>query len=90
MILAELKGYLSERRVASLADIALHLEVSHEVARAMLARWVAKGAVECLTRKDACGACDHCLPGATELYRWIDDGSQGPEDPATTFCPTSR
>ncbi|ESQ13384.1 MAG: sugar metabolism transcriptional regulator [Thiohalocapsa sp. PB-PSB1] len=69
-MLSELKRYLSQRCVASLSDIALHLEVEPEVARAMLERWIAKGQVRRLTANDRCSGCDLCLPGAQELYCW--------------------
>jgi putative ferrous iron transport protein C len=72
MILSELKHYLSERPSASLADIALHLDVEPDVARAMIDLWIAKGRVERLGGQGACGGCDRCTPGSLELYRWRD------------------
>jgi len=70
MMLSELKRYLSERPSASLADIALHLDVEPDVARAMIDLWIAKGRVERLGGQGPCGGCDRCAPGSLELYRW--------------------
>lgn len=72
-MLADLKRYLRERPLASLADIAVHLDVPPEVARALLERWISKGAVQRIGSEGACGGCDLCQPGARELYRWVQD-----------------
>jgi predicted ArsR family transcriptional regulator len=71
-MLSDLKHYLRERPAATLADIALHLDVSPDVARAMLERWERKGQVQRLDSGNACGGCDLCQPGGRELYRWVD------------------
>lgn len=70
-LLSRLKHYLSQRPLASLADIALYLDVEPDVARAMLDRWITKGRVQRLAGADGCAGCDLCPPGGRELYRWI-------------------
>lgn len=84
-MLSELKRYLGERSVASLADIALHLDVEPEVARAMLDIWIGKGRVRALERTTACSGCDLCRPGAREIYCWIGGG-----DAETLTCSRAR
>lgn len=74
-MLADLKCYLRERPMASLADIALHLDVEPDVARAMLERWIRKGSVQRIGSERTCGGCDLCQPGAQELYRWVADAT---------------
>jgi putative ferrous iron transport protein C len=74
-MLCELKRYLNERPLVSLADIALHLEVDPDVARAMLQRWIQKGRVQRLDGSEGCAGCDLCQPGGREFYRWV--GSEG-------------
>ena len=72
-MLADLKHYLRERPMASLMDIALHLDVEPEVARAMLERWISKGSVQRIVSERTCGGCDLCPPGTQELYQWVAD-----------------
>ena len=72
-MLADLKHYLRERPMASLADIALHLDVEPAVARTMLDRWISKGSVQRIVSERTCGGCDLCQPGTQELYRWVAD-----------------
>ena len=73
-MLSDLKRYLSQRPLASLADIALHLDVESDVARAMLQRWIQKGRVQRLDGADGCSGCDLCQTGGRELYRWVGEG----------------
>jgi hypothetical protein len=74
-MLSDLKRYLSERPMATLADIALHLDVEPEVARAMLDVWIGKGRVQRIDNALVCGGCEACSKGTRELYRWVDDGA---------------
>jgi hypothetical protein len=74
-MLAKLKRYLRERPMASLADIAVHLDVPPDVARALLERWIGKGAVQRIGSERTCGGCALCQPGAQELYRWVEDAT---------------
>ena len=74
-MLSDLKRYLSERPMATLADIALHLDVEPEVARAMLDVWIGKGRVQRMDDTLVCGGCEACSTGSREFYRWVDDGA---------------
>ncbi len=74
-MLADLRTYLQQRPTASLADIALHLGVEPDVARAMCAIWIGKGKLERFVGDKTCGGCNRCVPGSLELYRWIADGA---------------
>ena len=74
-MLSDLKRYLSERPMATLADIALHLDVEPEVARAMLDVWIGKGRVQRIDDGPVCRGCDLCTTGARELYRWVGNGA---------------
>ena len=72
-MLADLKRYLRERPMASLADIALYLDVEPDLAGAMLERWISKGSVKRIVSPRTCGGCDLCQPGTQELYQWVAD-----------------
>jgi len=72
-MLADLKRYLRARPMASLADIALYLDVEPDLARAMLERWISKGSVQRIVSPRTCGGCDLCQPGKQELYQWVAD-----------------
>jgi hypothetical protein len=76
-MLSRLRDYLQQRRVAPLSDIALHLGVAPDVARAMLERWQRKGRIERVDTGRVCGSCDRCGVGALEVYRWCDGGCDG-------------
>lgn len=77
-MLSRLRDYLQERHVAPLSDIALHLGVAPEVARAMVERWQRKGRIERVDTGRVCGSCDRCGVGALEVYRWCDGGDGEP------------
>jgi hypothetical protein len=76
-MLSRLRDYLQQRRVAPLSDIALHLGVAPDVARAMLERWQRKGRIERVDTGRVCGSCDRCAVGALEVYRWCDGAGDG-------------
>ncbi len=85
-MLMDLKGYLTERRCASLSEIARHFAADPDAVRPMLELWVRKGKVH---RVDGqrCGGCTVC-PGADfEIYEWADKA--GSERPPTTITPSS-
>ncbi|WP_457673517.1 FeoC-like transcriptional regulator [Thiolapillus sp.] len=70
-MLSDIRGYLQERGQAPLADIARHLDVTSEVARDMLERWIRKGKVHRMMATPACGSsCSQCDPSTTEIYVW--------------------
>jgi hypothetical protein len=84
-MLSDLKRYLRQRPMASLADIALHLQVEPEVARAMLAVWIGKGRVQRIDDAPVCGGCDLCQTGTRELYQWVGNGTA--QTPACSHGP---
>ena len=77
MILSELKGYLQERRQATLSDMALHFRAQPDAIREMLAVWERKGRVRRLPAPVGCGgSCTQCAPGAAEVYVWVEPGER--------------
>lgn len=71
MILSDLKGYLNERRRASLTDITIRFGVTPDAARGMLDVWAQKGRVRRLD-SETCGGCCGCADGRTEIYEWLE------------------
>ena len=72
MILTELKRYLSERRQATLVDLAHRFDVEPEALRGMLGHWIRKGKVRQHRAPGACTkGCVKCDPKALEFYEWI-------------------
>ena len=65
------RAFLQQRVIASSEELALHLETSEDVARALLQKWEAKGQVEPLTAASACANCTLCGSAAHSLYRWV-------------------
>lgn len=75
MILTDLKRYLSDRRRASIDEIATHFHVSEDAARGMIETWMAKGRVRQLNQHLPCGTCGKCESATSDVYEWI--GVQG-------------
>ena len=69
-MLGELKRFVSERQVATLSEIALHLGVDNGVAEDMCRVWVDKGRLEQVDTARHCGDCQACGPGNGQIYRW--------------------
>ena len=81
-MLAAVRDYLQQRGQATLSDIALHFDISPEVARQMLEIWVRKGKVQRTRATASCGtSCSQCDPAATELYSWGEAPGQPVELP---------
>jgi predicted ArsR family transcriptional regulator len=73
MILTEIKHYLMQRNIATLRDIALHVDANPDAVRGMLDHWVRKGQVSRQLATASCGSsCTKCDTDATEIYRWQD------------------
>ena len=72
MILSDIKGYLQERKQATLSDLALHFDSDPEAMRGMLARWMEKGKVIKTVQSNGCKkGCSSCGCNATaEIYTW--------------------
>jgi putative ferrous iron transport protein C len=71
MILTDLKRYMSDRRRASLEDIAVHFSMSEDAARGLLQPWIAKGRVRQLNRHLPCGTCGKCESAVSDVYEWV-------------------
>ena len=71
-MLTDLRAYLRERQLASLNDIALHLQVPADVARELCEVWVRKGRVERIDCGSGCANCQLCQGPPAEFYRWCD------------------
>ncbi|MBK5930931.1 FeoC-like transcriptional regulator [Halochromatium salexigens] len=69
-MLIQARDLVRQQGLASLQEVALQLGVSSEVARALLAKWVAKGRIERLPTATACSGCTLCDSAPRELYRW--------------------
>lgn len=73
--LLEIKSYMSDRKRASLYDIAIGLGTSTEAAKALLEVWAGKRRVRQVPSDcgGTCGksCCDSKNP-ASEVYEWID------------------
>jgi len=73
MILSDIKRYLQAREQSTLADMALHFDVSDDALEGMLEQWVRKGRVSREKLTASCGSsCNKCGQAATEIYRWLD------------------
>jgi predicted ArsR family transcriptional regulator len=74
-MLSEIRAFLSERKRASLAEIALRLKVPPEAARGMLELWIRKGKV-CRLAAFCGGGCSRGCGGcaqshSSEIYEWV-------------------
>jgi hypothetical protein len=89
-MLSAIKRYLMQRRQATLADIAMHLDSPQEAVRGMLERWIRKGKVRRLQATSSCGSsCRKCDPALTEFYQWIggeNDDSEHQQPPLPPGC----
>lgn len=73
MILSELRGYLQQRRRATLNDMVLHFQMDADALRGMLGKWIGKGKVRLSGSGSACSSsCCKCDPLLTEIYEWVD------------------
>jgi len=71
MILSDIRSYLETRGEATLADVALHFDISPDAARGMLEIWVRKGKIGRRMLSASCGSsCSQCDAAATEIYVW--------------------
>ena len=71
MILTDIRDYLRERKQATLADIALHVQSQPDTVRPMLQRLIDKGQVSRELVSSDCGSkCNKCDPAAREIYFW--------------------
>ena len=72
MILGEIREYLRQREIISLAEVINRFDISAEAAKFALEYWVDKGKVNKISA--ACGSsCGGCGSGE-ENYQWINRG----------------
>ena len=73
--LSGLREYLSERRQASVADMAMHFDASPDAVRGALSHWLAKGRAR---RLDPGGICSGCGCGCKgeEVFEWLTRQTQ--------------
>ncbi|MBW1706436.1 MAG: FeoC-like transcriptional regulator [Deltaproteobacteria bacterium] len=72
MILADIKEYLSNHGMASLADLSVHFGVEPDAMRGMLDRWIRKGKLSRLPQAATCSkCCVACNSDHVEIYEWL-------------------
>lgn len=71
-MLPAVRDLIKRQRIASVQEVALHLGVPAEVARALLQKWVDKGRIAPVPTAPACIGCTLCDSAPRELYRWCD------------------
>jgi hypothetical protein len=72
MSLIELKRYLMQVRIASLASLSVYFNVKPDILRDKLTHWVNKGCLRKCLKTQACGgSCFKCSPPTTEIYEWL-------------------
>ena len=75
MNLLELKNYLQQVKIASLAKICAHFNCDSDLLRNMMGHWLRKGCIRQFTQSPGCGkTCMKCVPPTVEIYEWIDSG----------------
>ena len=73
MILADLKTYMMENRIASVSELATHFDTDDNTVREMLAIWVRKGKIRQIQDPNIqCSKCARCHKLSTEIYEWVD------------------
>ncbi len=72
MTLLDLKGYLSYRGQASVAEISVHFGSSPEVVRDMVDRWRSRDCIRLVGNCGPCsGSCACSNSAETEVYEWV-------------------
>lgn len=81
-MLTAVRDYLRNRGQVTLAEVALHFDVTPDVARRMLEVWRRKGKVHRAMATASCGSsCSQCDPAATEIYFWGEAPAAPPDLP---------
>ena len=87
MILSDIRSYLASRGEASLAEVALHFDISPDAARGMLEVWVRKGKISRRMLSASCGSsCSQCDAAATEIYLWGGAPASAQTNPPDIKC----
>lgn len=73
MSLQEIKNYLMQVKIASLASLSAHFKCDADVLRCMMAHWMKKGCIRQFNKTPACGgACVKCPSQQVEIYEWLE------------------
>lgn len=74
MNLTDLKRYLQQHTLLSLANLVDYFQVDPELLRHMLQRWERKGCIRKSLKTSACQTkCAQCSPLVVEMYEWVSD-----------------
>jgi predicted ArsR family transcriptional regulator len=69
MKLGDIRNYIKRRGDSTLADVAIHFDISKEAAKFAIEYWIKKGKVQ--AQGAACGSsCGGC-GSASETYQWV-------------------
>ncbi len=68
-MLAAVKHYLQRQQIASVADVAEHLDADPDAVRGMLDYWVQRGTAGEVP--GVCGGCTQCDSATIQMYRWL-------------------
>ena len=70
--LLEIKKYLMQVKIASLANLSRYFNCDSELLRSMLCHWVRKGCVRKFAKTPSCGSqCNQCETAMIEIYEWV-------------------
>lgn len=71
MSLLAIKHYLSEVKIANLANLTAYFKKHPDLLRDMLAHWIRKGKIRKFAKSALCGGkCVKCDPMMVEIYEW--------------------
>jgi putative ferrous iron transport protein C len=72
MSLLDIKKYLLQVKMTSLASACTYFNIDADLLRQMLGHWIQKGCVRQCMKTPACGSkCGKCVPETTEIYEWV-------------------
>jgi DeoR/GlpR family transcriptional regulator of sugar metabolism len=69
-MLTEIRDYIKQRERVSVEDIALHFDITPELAAQQIRHWEAKGKVILLQTSHRCSGCKGCQGQSTQIYAW--------------------
>lgn len=73
MTLIDIKQYMKNVKIASLATICQQFNTDPERMRCMLRHWMQKGNIRQCLKKPACGSkCFKCPSASIEIYEWVE------------------
>ena len=74
-MLPAVRDLVKRQGLVSVQEVALHLGIPAEVARALLQKWVNKGRIAPVPTPPGCIGCTLCDSAPRELYRWCGDAA---------------